>query len=144
RKPAPMYATPLEAALQFPAQPGSRGAPRSCYRPFGLGARRRARRVVGVLFQQWETESLTTGVVSLRNLTCQGAYAQDVALALSDRNRPARIEQIECVGSLEHLLVRRQRQLGRQQLLTHLLVVFEVAQQHGHIRQLEVVDGLLD
>ena len=59
--------------------------------------------------QQREAERLAALVVRLRHRARERAHAQDVALPLGHRDGAARIEQVEGVRGLEHLLVGRQR-----------------------------------
>src|SRR5690606_36108664 len=76
----------------------------------GKGARSRA------VLQSREAELLALGVVGLGHGLGQGAHAQDVALALGHRDGAARVQQVEGVAGLAHLLVGRQRQLRLDQL----------------------------
>src|SRR5262245_17950503 len=133
QKPAPTSATLWEATPPSPTPQENPDAPRSCRSP-------RAHRLT---FQQREAERLTTGVVRLRYLSGKSAYTQDVTLTLRDGDCAPRIKEVARVRGLQHLLIRRQRKFGREQLLAHLLVIIEVTQQHRHVRQLEVVSGLL-
>src|SRR5688500_9980769 len=55
-------------------------------------------------------ELLALRVVRLGDRLREGAHAQDVALALRDADRAARVEQVERVRRLADLVVRGQRQ----------------------------------
>ena len=85
--------------------------------------------------QHREAQRLAAGVVRLRHGARQRAHAQDVALALGHGDRAARIQQVEGVRGLQHLLVGRQRQLRREQRIACRLVLVEVAEQHGDVRR---------
>src|SRR5690606_9098553 len=82
-------------------------------------------------------------VVRLRHRLRQPAHAQDVALALGDADRAARVEQVEAVAGLAHLVVGRQRQAGLDQLQGLGLAGVEAVEQLGHVGVLEVVGALL-
>ena len=88
-------------------------------------------------------ERFAAVVVGLRDGTRQRAHAQDVALAFGDRDRLARVQQVEGVRGLHHLLVRRQREFRLEQLAAGGFVFVEVAQQHRGVGMLEVVSRLL-
>src|SRR5262249_15658618 len=120
----------LEEAPPFPTQPENHAVPPSCRSP-------RADRRISL--QQGEPECFATCVISLCHLTGESTDAQKITLTFRDRDRTPCIQEIERVRGLEHLLIRRQSQLRRQQLLAHLLVIIEVPQQHRHVSQLEVV-----
>ena len=64
------------------------------------------------LLQHRKAQRLAAGVIRLRNRARERAHAQDVALALGDGDRLARIEQVEDVRGLQRLLVRRQRRVA--------------------------------
>src|SRR5215468_636160 len=111
QKPAPTNATLWEATPPSPTPPENPDAPRSCRSP-------RAHRLT---FQQREAQRLSTGVVGLRYLTRKSAHTQYVTLTLRDGDGAPRIQKVERMRGLQHLLIRRQRKFGRQQLLAHLL-----------------------
>jgi hypothetical protein len=60
-----------------------------------------------------EAEPLAPGVIRLGHGLGQRAHAQDVALALGHADRAARVQQVERVRGLAHLLVGRQRESVR-------------------------------
>src|SRR5690606_17334029 len=104
----------------------------------GKGARSRAG------LQSREAELLALGVVGLGHGLGQGAHAQDVALALGYRDGAARVQQVERMRGLAHLLVGRQGQAGLDQLQRLALAGVEAMEQFGHVGVLEVVRALLD
>jgi hypothetical protein len=69
----------------------------------------------------------------------QVADAADVGGALGHADGAARVQQVEAVGGLEHLLVGRQRQLLLHQVLGLLLVRAEGGEQEVGVGVLEVV-----
>ena len=77
--------------------------------------------------------------VELRDLAREGAHAADVGRALGHRDRPARVEQVERVRALEHLVVRRQRQPPLEEVPALGLVLGEPPHEHVDRRVLEVV-----
>ena len=93
--------------------------------------------------QHRKTLSLAAGVVSAGDGPGEGAHAQDVALALGDADRLARVEQVEDVRGLQRLLVRRQRQRHLEQRLAVLLALVELGEQRRRVRVLEIERGLL-
>ena len=58
-----------------------------------------------------------------------GAHAQDVAHALGGRYHAARVEQVERVAALQHVVVGRKRQPGRQHAVAFGFVAVELAEQ---------------
>src|SRR5690606_12853908 len=62
------------------------------------------------LLQPREPELLALRQVTFGHRLRQPAHAQDGALAFGDGDRAARVEQVEAVRGLHHLLVGRQRQ----------------------------------
>src|SRR5690606_11071056 len=59
---------------------------------------------------QRKAQALAAVVIALRHGARQGADAADVGGALGHGNGAARVQQVEGVGGLEHLLIGRQRQ----------------------------------
>src|SRR5688572_16078853 len=94
--------------------------------------------------QHREAEPLARLVVGLGHGTRQRAHAADIRLALGDRDRAARIQQVEGVRGLHHHLVARQHALRLDQALRLGFVVTEMPEQHVGVRELEVVFRLLD
>src|SRR4051812_39323720 len=90
-----------------------------------------------------EAEPLAALVVTLRDAARQVADAADVGGAFRHADRAARIQQVEAVRGLEHLLVRRQRERLLHQVLRLLLVRAERREQELGVAVLEVVGGLL-
>lgn len=90
-----------------------------------------------------EAQARAAVQVALAHGARQVADAADVGGALGYRDGAARVQQVEGVGGLEHLLVRWQRQLRFHQLISCAFVGIERAEQEIHIRMLEVVGGLL-
>src|SRR5688572_29510158 len=91
-----------------------------------------------------EAEALARLVVGLRHRARQRAHAPDVGGALGDRDRAARVEQVEGVRSLHHHLVAGQDALRGDQAFRLGFVLPEVTEQDVRVRQLEVVARLLD
>src|SRR5262249_22655287 len=63
------------------------------------------------------TRGLPLLEVQLRDLPREVPHPDDVRGALGDRDRAARVEQVERVRALQHLIVGRQRQLALDQPL---------------------------
>ena len=68
------------------------------------------------------------------------AHPADVRGALGHGDRPARVEQVEGVRALEHLVVGRERQRSLDERAALGLVLVEAAHEHVDGRLLEVVD----
>src|SRR5437763_4300756 len=77
--------------------------------------------------------------VGLRDRAGKLAHPADVRGPLGDRERAARVQQVERVRALEHLVVRRQRQAALDQVHALGLVLAEAAAQDVDGRLLEVV-----
>src|SRR6266480_2306222 len=77
--------------------------------------------------------------VSLGNAARELTDAADVGRPLCDRERSARVEQVERVRALEHLVVGRNRQPTLQQVPALRLVLAEAAREHVDRGLLEVV-----
>src|SRR5215469_2068909 len=104
--PATASAVLWAAAPRCRSRRENRAARSSCTRP------RCPRRGVLVLsalralsLQQREAQRFTAREIGTRHGARQGADPEDVALPLGDGNGTPRIEQIESVRGLEHLLV---------------------------------------
>src|SRR6185436_12852726 len=91
-----------------------------------------------------EAEPLARFVVGLRDGARQGAHAADVGGALGDRDRAARVEQVEGVRGLQHHFIAGQHALSFDEALRLAFEVAEMAEQHFGIGELEVVARLLD
>src|SRR5260221_3006003 len=91
-----------------------------------------------------ETEALARLVVGLGDRTRERAHAADICGTFGDRDRAARIEQVEAVRAAQHHLVRRQHALRLDQALRLGLGLAEMAEQHLGVGELEVVARLLD
>ena len=76
--------------------------------------------------QQWKALCFAAGEVGAGDGAGERTHAQDVALALGDGNRLARVEQVEDVRGLQRLLVRGQRQRRLEQRLAVLLALVEI------------------
>ena len=90
-----------------------------------------------------EAQLLALLVVRPGHRLGQRAHAQDVALALGHADRTARIQQVEGVAGLHHLLVGRQRQVHFHQLLRLTLAGVETVEHFFHVGVFEVVGALL-
>ena len=71
-------------------------------------------------FNHREAERLATRVVGLGNRASHRAHAQDEALPLADRDRLARVQLVERVGSQQHLFIGGQREASLDQALSRL------------------------
>src|SRR5574343_788286 len=91
-----------------------------------------------------EVEAGAAVEVALGDGARQVADAADVGGALGHADGAARVEQVEGVRGLEHLLVAGQRELLAHQVLGLLLVRGEGGQQELDVAVLEVVGALLD
>src|SRR5882724_3393551 len=100
-------------------------------------------RVAWSAMDERETEALARLVVGLRDGAREHSHAADVGGTFGDRDRAARIEQVEAVRAAQHHLVRRQHALRFDQPLRLGLELSEVAEQHLGVRELEVVARLL-
>src|SRR5262249_23921875 len=78
--------------------------------------------------------------VELCDLAGQGAGTADVGGTLRPRQRAARVEQVQEVRALEHLVVGRERQAALDEVPTLLLVLAEPAGEDVDRRLFEVVD----
>ena len=58
-----------------------------------------------------------------------GTYAQDVAHALGRTDHAARIEQIECMRALQHVIVSRKRQACFERAQAFLFVAIEFTEE---------------
>src|SRR6185369_7777333 len=90
-----------------------------------------------------ETQAFAAVVITLGDAARQVADAADVRRAFSDADRAARIQQVEAVRGLEHLLVSRQRELLLHQVPGLPLVRRESREEEVRIAVLEVVGRLL-
>src|SRR5437762_4858274 len=99
---------------------------------------------VGSFLDHGEAEPLARIVITLRDRLGERANAADVARAFRDRDRAARIEEVERVRGLQHLLICRQRELALHQALRTGLEIGEVAKERFRVDVLEVVGRLLD
>src|ERR1019366_8931408 len=82
--------------------------------------------------------------IALRHAPRQGADAADVGSALGDADGAARLEQIEAVRRLQHLLVGGRRELQVHEQPGFALVRGEGGEQELDVAGLEVVRALLD
>src|SRR5215469_1600038 len=94
--------------------------------------------------EQRKAERLAAREVGASHRARERADSEEVALPLGNRDRAPRIEEVEGVRGLQHLLVRWQGELRLEQFLAGALMVLEVGEEGGHIRLFEVVGGLLD
>src|SRR5262249_33682449 len=97
----------------------------------------------GLVLQQREAERLAALEVSAGDPRGERADPEDVALPLGHRDRAARIEQVEGVRGLQHLLVRGEREPGGEEALTLALVILEMPEERWHVGALEVIGRLL-
>ena len=79
--------------------------------------------------------------VQAGDLAREVAHAADVHGAVGDADHAARVEHVERVAALEHLVVGGHRQARLETPRRLALVLAEVAVQHVGVGDLEVVDG---
>ena len=77
--------------------------------------------------------------VEARDLARQVAHAGDVRRAVGDADHAARVEQVEGVAALEHVVVGRDRQPRLETALGLAVVLAEVPEEHLGVGDLEVV-----
>src|SRR6056297_1623836 len=126
----------------------SRNASASTGKAFGgnssvpISTRKSARSAMRGLARPGEhrkAQRFAAGVIAFRDAARHVAHAQYEALPFGDRDRVARVQQVEDVRGLEHLLVGGQRQRARQQRGAAGLQLVELAKEDLHVGLLEVV-----
>src|SRR6266481_9421022 len=121
---------PSATSVAAPRCAAPPAAPRSCAIPVAL--------------KHWKAQPLARVEVALRNGARQRPDAADIAGALGDADRAARIEQVERVAGLQHRLVCGQREPRMDQARRFAFEKLELPEQDLRVGLLEVIGGLLD
>src|SRR6185436_10133216 len=130
-------------ALASSLERRSRNASESCRSDFGGSSSVSSSTSRASGMGHREAETLAGLEVGLRHGAREGAHAADVGGALSDRDRAARVEQVEGVRSLQHHFVARQHALRLDESFRLGFEVAEVTEEHFGVRELEVEARLL-
>src|SRR5579859_2655993 len=93
--------------------------------------------------QHREAQDLPGVVIGLSHAACERAHPQDVALAFRHGDGAARVQEVEGMGGLQHLLVGRQRQPLLQEARAFGFADVEPLEEFCSVGLLEVVPGLL-